>query len=59
MVAGKVGAVTEKLASDTVALLTVTDADPEFVAATVSVLVAPAVMLPKSMLAFARDSVPI
>ena len=59
MVTGKLGAVTEKSALDTVALLTVTAADPEFVAVTVSVFVAPTMTLPKSMLAFARDSVPI
>ncbi len=58
MVAGKVGAVTEKLALETFALLTVTAADPEFVAVKVSVLVVPATTLPKSMLAFARDRVP-
>lgn len=59
MVAGKLGAVTEKLLLDTVALLTVTAADPEFVAVTVTVLVVPATTLPKSMLAFARDRFPI
>lgn len=59
MVAGKLGAVTEKLALDTVALLTVIAADPEFVAVTVRVFVAPATTLPKSMLAFARDRSPI
>lgn len=59
MVAGKLGATTEKLAFDTVALLIVTAADPEFVAVTVSVFVDPATTLPKSMLAFARDTVPI
>lgn len=58
-VAGKLGAVTEKFAFDTVALLMVTAADPEFVAVTVSVLVAPVITLPKSMLAFARDRSPI
>ena len=58
MVAGKLGAVIEKLALDTVALLMVTAADPEFVAVTVSVLVTPATTLPKSMLAFARERVP-
>jgi hypothetical protein len=59
MVAGKLGAVTEKVALDTFALLTVTAADPEFVAVTVSVLVAPATTLPKSMLALASERVPI
>src|SRR6185312_6822907 len=59
MVAGKLGAVTEKLALDTVALLTVIAADPEFVAVTVRVFVPPATTLPKSMLAFARDRSPI
>jgi len=59
MVAGKLGAVTEKLLLEMVALLTVTAADPELVTVTVSVLVAPATTLPKSMLAFARDRFPI
>lgn len=58
MVAGKLGAVTEKLLLETVALLTVTAADPEFVAVTVSVFVVPATTLPKSTLAFARDRLP-
>ena len=58
MVAGKLGAVTAKLLLDTVALLTVTAADPVFVAVTVSVSVVPATTLPKSMLAFASDKVP-
>ena len=58
MVTGKLGAVTTKLLLDTVALLTVTAADPEFVAATLSVSVVPATTLPKSMLAFASDKVP-
>jgi hypothetical protein len=58
MVAGKLGAVTTKLALDTVAPLSVTAADPEFVPVTVSVFVEPATTLPKSMLAFASDKVP-
>lgn len=58
MVAGKLGAVTTKLPLATVALLTVTAADPEFVAVTVSVLVSPRTTLPKSMLVFASDRVP-
>lgn len=58
MVAGKLGAVTEKMLLDTFALLTVTAADPELVAVTVRVFVAPATTLPKSMLAFAKDNVP-
>src|SRR3954464_3946452 len=58
MVAGKLGAVTTKLLLDTVALLTVTAADPELVAVTVSVSVVPATTLPKSMLGFASDKVP-
>jgi hypothetical protein len=47
------------LALDTVALLTVTATDPEFVAVTLRVFVAPATTLPKSMLAFASEMVPI
>src|SRR3954462_10210542 len=58
MVAGKLGAVTTKLSLDTVALLTVTAADPELVALRVSVFVVPATTLPKSMLGFASDKVP-
>jgi hypothetical protein len=58
MVAGKLGAVTAKVALDTVALLTLTAADPEFVAVTVNVFVAPATTLPKSMLALAKDRLP-
>jgi hypothetical protein len=58
MAAGKLGAVTAKLLLDTVALSTVTAADPEFVAVTVSVFVAPTTTLPKSMLAFASDRLP-
>jgi hypothetical protein len=58
-VAGKLGAVTAKLLLDTVALLTVIDPDPEFVAVTVTVFVLPATTLPKSILAFARDRFPI
>ena len=59
MVAGKLGAVTTKLLLETVALLTVTAADPEFVAVTLRVFVAPATTLPKSTLAFASDRFPI
>ena len=58
IVVGKLGAVTEKLLLETVALLTVTDADPEFVTVTASVLVVPATTLPKSRLAFASDRLP-
>lgn len=58
MVVGKAGAVTAKLLSETVALLTVTAADPEFVAVMLSVLVVPATMLPKFRLVLARDKLP-
>lgn len=58
MVAGRLGAVSEKLLLEIVALVTVTAADPEFVAVTVRVLVVPATTLPKSMLAFASDRLP-
>src|SRR5438270_8023932 len=57
MVAGKLGAVTEKLALDTFALFRVTAAEPELVEVTVRVFVAPATTLPKSMLAFASERV--
>src|SRR5205823_8892282 len=55
---GKLGAVTTKLLLETVALLTVTAADPELVAVTVSVFVVPAATPPKSTLAFASDRLP-
>lgn len=59
MVVGKVGAVTEKLALDIVALVTVTAADPELVAVKARVFVVPTTTLPKSTLALARDRFPI
>src|SRR6185437_3385813 len=59
MMAGKLGADTTKLLVETVALLTVTAADPELVAVKVRVFVVPATTLPKSTVAFASDRFPI
>lgn len=55
---GRVGALSEKYWLEIEALLTVTEAVPVFVAVMVSVLLVPAVTLPKSRLALFRDNVP-
>jgi hypothetical protein len=57
MVTGKVVLVSEKYFVETVALVTVIDAGPEFVALNVRVLVLPAATLPKSSVAAASDRV--
>ena len=56
--AGRVGELSEKYWLEIEALLTVIEAVPVFVAVTVSVLLVPAVTLPKSRLALFRDNVP-
>jgi hypothetical protein len=56
---GRLGALIAKYLVDTDALEIVTDAFPEFVAVTVRVLLPPALTLPKSRLAFARDRLPL
>lgn len=58
MVTGRLGAVMAKYFVETAALLTVTEADPEFVAVTVIALLLPEVTLPKSRFATARERVP-
>lgn len=55
---GRPGVFREKYWLEIDALLTVTEALPVFDAVTVSVLLVPAVTLPKSRLALLRDRVP-
>ena len=55
---GRVGALSEKYWLEIEALLTVIEAVPVFEAVSVSVLLVPAVTLPKSRLALFRDNVP-
>lgn len=55
---GRVGALNEKYWLEIEALVTVIEAVPVFEAVTVSVLLMPAVTLPKSRLALFRDKVP-
>ncbi len=57
IVTGRLGAVKEKYLVETDALLILTDADPEFVAVTVRVLLLPAATLPKSSVAVSRERV--
>jgi hypothetical protein len=59
IVRGRLGALIAKYLVDTDALEMLTDALPEFVAITVRVLLPPALTLPKSRLAFARERVPL
>jgi hypothetical protein len=56
-VIGRLGAIREKYWVEIAALLTLTDAGPEFVAVTVRVLLLPAVTLPKSRVAVSRERV--
>jgi len=56
---GSVGALKEKYWLEIEALLTVIEAEPVFDAVTVSVLLAPAMTVPKSTLVLLRDNVPI
>ena len=55
---GRVGALNEKYLLEIVALLTVMEAVPVLVAVMVSVLLVPAVTLPKSSVAVLNDKVP-
>ena len=57
-VAGRLGALSEKLLLEILALLIVTAEPPRFVAVKVSVLLLPAAMLPKSTLALPSDRLP-
>ncbi len=54
---GRLGETREKYLVEIVALLTVTDAGPEFVAVAVRVLLLPAATLPKFSVVFARERV--
>jgi len=56
-VTGRLGETREKYGEDIAALLTVTDAGPEFVAVAVRVLLLPAATLPKSSVVLSRESV--
>ena len=56
-VTGRLGETREKYLVEIVALLTVTDAGPEFVAVAVKVLLLPAATLPKSSVAFCSERV--
>lgn len=57
-VTGRLGAVSTKYLVEMAAPLTVTEADPVFVAMTLNALLLPAVTLPKSRLAAVSDRVP-
>ena len=56
-VTGRLGAAREKYLVEIVALLTVTDAGPEFVAVAVRVALLPAATLPKSSVVLSRERV--